>query len=78
MEEHYTIHVVILSAVSPHFKALCTNSLKEGEPEINEVYLDIPGHMLDLILDYMSVSCVHIKSKAPSFRGEIQAGKLTS
>lgn len=43
---------VVLSAVSPYFKALYTNSLKASEPEINEVNLHIPSHMLDLILDY--------------------------
>jgi kelch-like protein 10 len=46
------IHRVILCAVSSYFEDLFTNSLKGGEPQMNEVNLDIPGHILDLILDY--------------------------
>jgi kelch-like protein 10 len=48
----FYIHRVILSVVSPYFEDLFTNSLKGGGPEMNEVKLDIPGHILDLILDY--------------------------
>jgi kelch-like protein 10 len=57
------IHRIILCAVSPYFKALFTNSLKGGEPEINEVNLDIPGHILDLILDYAYIGHCNVTSE---------------
>jgi kelch-like protein 10 len=46
------IHRIILCTVSPYFKALFTNRLEGDEPEKNEINLDIPGHILDVILDY--------------------------
>ncbi|XP_069702649.1 kelch-like protein 10 [Periplaneta americana] len=48
----FCVHRPILSASSPYFKALFTNSLKGGKPETKEVNVDIPGHILELILDY--------------------------
>jgi kelch-like protein 10 len=46
------IHRVILCAVSPHFKTLFTYSLKGSKIERSEVSVDIPGHILELMLDY--------------------------
>lgn len=46
------IHRAILSAVSPYFKAIFINSLKKGEPEETEVYVDVPSLYVILILDY--------------------------
>ncbi|CAK9802012.1 Kelch-like protein 10 [Anthophora quadrimaculata] len=47
------VHRAILSAVSPYFKALFTNSLKGGKTEITEVAIDsVPGEIFSLILDY--------------------------
>ncbi|XP_063993173.1 kelch-like protein 10 isoform X2 [Diachasmimorpha longicaudata] len=50
----FSIHRVILSAVSPYFRALFTNSLQvPGKSEKSEVSLDTaPGAMFSLILDY--------------------------
>jgi kelch-like protein 10 len=57
------VHRAILSAVSPYFKALFTNSLKGGEPETNEVNLDIPGHILELLLDYAYTGLCNVTSQ---------------
>jgi hypothetical protein len=57
------IHRIILSAASPYFKLLFTKSLNGGEPEINEVNLDIPGHILDLILDYIYTGHCNVTSQ---------------
>lgn len=47
------MHRAILSAVSPYFKALFTNSLKGGKTETTEVAIDsVPGKIFSLILDY--------------------------
>jgi kelch-like protein 10 len=57
------IHRGILCAASPYFKALFTSSLKGGKPEINEVRLDISGHILDLILDYAYTGHCNVTSE---------------
>ncbi|PSN56988.1 hypothetical protein C0J52_04246 [Blattella germanica] len=57
------VHRAILSAVSPYFKALFTNSLKGGKPEANEVNLDIRGHILELILDYAYTGQCNVTSQ---------------
>jgi kelch-like protein 10 len=59
----FYIHRIILCAASTYFKALFTNNLKGGEPEINEVNLDIPGHILDLILDYAYTGHCNVTSE---------------
>lgn len=49
----FPVHRAILSAVSPYFKALFTNSLKGGKTETTEVVIDsVPGKIFSLILDY--------------------------
>ncbi|CAD1474074.1 unnamed protein product, partial [Heterotrigona itama] len=49
----FPVHRAILSAVSPYFKALFTNSLKSGKTEITEVAIEsVPGKIFSLILDY--------------------------
>lgn len=46
------VHRAILSAVSPYFKAIFINSLKKGEPEETEIFVDVPSCYMSLILDY--------------------------
>ncbi|VVD04922.1 unnamed protein product [Leptidea sinapis] len=46
------VHRAILSAVSPYFKAIFVNSLKKGEPEEKEIFVDVPTYYMGLILDY--------------------------
>ncbi|XP_053606215.1 kelch-like protein 10 [Plodia interpunctella] len=46
------VHRAILSAVSPYFKAIFVNSLKKGEPEETEIFVDVPSCYMSLILDY--------------------------
>ncbi|KAG6446599.1 hypothetical protein O3G_MSEX004526 [Manduca sexta] len=46
------VHRAILSAVSPYFKAIFVNSLKKGEPEETEIFVDVPSYYMSLILDY--------------------------
>lgn len=49
----FHIHRAILSAVSPYFKALYTNSLKNGKADITEITIDIvPATIFELILDF--------------------------
>ncbi|XP_034186020.1 kelch-like protein 10 [Osmia lignaria lignaria] len=49
----FPVHRAILSAVSPYFKALFTNSLKGGKTETTEVAIDsVAGEIFSLILDY--------------------------
>ncbi|XP_076685259.1 kelch-like protein 10 [Andrena cerasifolii] len=49
----FPVHRAILSAVSPFFKALFTNSLKAGKTETTEVAIDsVPHKIFSLILDY--------------------------
>lgn len=59
----FYIHRVILCAASPYFKLLFTNTLNGGKPEINEVNLDIPGHILVLILDYIYTGHCNVTSE---------------
>ena len=52
-DQVFPVHRAILSAVSPYFKALFTNSLKGGKTEITEVAIEsVPGKIFSLILDY--------------------------
>ncbi|CAG9794036.1 unnamed protein product [Diatraea saccharalis] len=46
------VHRAILSAVSPYFKAIFINSLRKGEPEEKEIFVDVPSYYMNLILDY--------------------------
>lgn len=46
------VHRAILSAVSPYFRAIFINSLKKGEPEETEIFVDVPSYYMGLILDY--------------------------
>lgn len=51
-DQVFPVHRAILSAVSPYFKALFTNSLKGGKTETTEVVISVPGDIFGLILDY--------------------------
>lgn len=51
-DQVFPVHRAILSAVSPYFKALFTNSLKGGKTETTEVIISVPGEIFSLILDY--------------------------
>lgn len=51
-DQVFPVHRAILSAVSPYFKALFTNSLKGGKIETTEVVISVPGEIFSLILDY--------------------------
>lgn len=52
-DQVFRVHRAILSAVSPYFKALFTNSLKVGKTETTEVAISsVPGEIFSLILDY--------------------------
>lgn len=52
-DQVFPVHRAILSAVSPYFKALFTNSLKAGRTEATEVAIgSVPGEIFGLILDY--------------------------
>lgn len=46
------VHRAILSAVSPYFKAIFVNSLKKGEKEETEIFVEVPSYYMNLILDY--------------------------
>ncbi|XP_011138765.1 kelch-like protein 10 [Harpegnathos saltator] len=49
----FPVHRAILSAVSPYFKALFTNSLRGGKTETTEITINsVPGEIFSLILDY--------------------------
>ncbi|XP_043287377.1 kelch-like protein 10 isoform X2 [Venturia canescens] len=53
MDQVFPVHRVILSAVSPYFKALFTSCLKGGKSEINEVSIStVSADIFRLILDY--------------------------
>ncbi|XP_057331107.1 kelch-like protein 10 [Microplitis mediator] len=52
-DEIYPIHRAILSAVSPYFKALFTNSLRGNTSDTKEVTINwVPGNLFTSILDY--------------------------
>ncbi|XP_046492145.1 kelch-like protein 10 [Neodiprion pinetum] len=52
-DQLFPVHRAILSAVSPYFKALFTNSLKGGRSDTTEVVIScVPGEIFGLILDY--------------------------
>ncbi|KYN13828.1 PREDICTED: kelch-like protein 10 isoform X1 [Trachymyrmex cornetzi] len=51
-DQVFPVHRAILSAVSPYFKALFTNSLKGGKTETTELVISVPGEIFGLILDY--------------------------
>jgi hypothetical protein len=59
----FYVHRIILSASSPYFKALFTNTLKGAEPVTNEVNLDIPGHILELLLEYAYTGVSNVTSE---------------
>ncbi|XP_070152244.1 kelch-like protein 10 [Polyergus mexicanus] len=52
-DQVFPVHRAILSAVSPYFKALFTNSLRGGRTETSEIVISsVPGEIFSLILDY--------------------------
>nr|CAD7256029.1 unnamed protein product [Timema shepardi] len=48
----FCIHRAILSAASSYFKTLFTNALHKGQPEIYELTIQLPNHIVECILDY--------------------------
>ncbi|XP_071451571.1 kelch-like protein 10 [Hetaerina americana] len=49
----FRVHRAIVSAISPYFRALFTNSFNGGNPEVSELSLDnVPPDAMKLILDY--------------------------
>ncbi|XP_076229001.1 uncharacterized protein LOC116426173 isoform X1 [Nomia melanderi] len=59
----FPVHRAILSAVSPYFKALFTNSLKGGKTETTEVVIDsIPGEIFSLVLDYAYTGACNVNA----------------
>jgi hypothetical protein len=62
------IHIKTVCDISPYFKALFTDRLQGHEPEINAMNLDIPGHILDLILDAYTGHCNWIAPSCLSYK----------
>ncbi|XP_060518046.1 kelch-like protein 10 [Cylas formicarius] len=48
----FKIHRIILCTVSPYFKALFTNSINRGQPEIQEANVSISSDAFKVVLDY--------------------------
>lgn len=60
----FHVHRAILSASSPYFKAIFTNSLNGGYPENREVTLEnISADLLELILDYAYTGYCRVTSR---------------
>lgn len=53
----FNIHRIILSAVSPYFRALFTNSINRGQPEIKEANVNISSAAFKVVLDYAYTGC---------------------
>lgn len=55
----FNIHRIILSAISPYFRALFTNSINGGRPEIHEANVNVSSSAFKVVLDYAYTgSCV--------------------
>ncbi|CAH1130998.1 unnamed protein product [Ceutorhynchus assimilis] len=48
----FNIHRIILTAISPYFRALFTNSINRGRPEINEANVSVSSSAFQVVLDY--------------------------
>ncbi|XP_012259425.2 kelch-like protein 10 isoform X2 [Athalia rosae] len=63
-DQLFPVHRAILSAVSPYFKVLFTNSLKGGKTETTEVVINrVPGEIFSLILDYAYTGTCNVTSE---------------
>nr|CAD7396438.1 unnamed protein product [Timema poppensis] len=58
----FCIHRAILSAASSYFKTLFTNALHKGQPEIYELTIQLPNHIVECILDYAYTGSCKITS----------------
>nr|CAD7453492.1 unnamed protein product [Timema tahoe] len=58
----FCIHRAILSAASSYFKTLFTNALHKGQPEIYELTIQLPNHIVECILDYAYTGRCNITS----------------
>ncbi|XP_008198985.2 kelch-like protein 10 isoform X1 [Tribolium castaneum] len=58
----FKIHRAILSAASPYFRALFTNSINRGQPETYEANVSIPGKIFALLLDFAYTGTCSINS----------------
>jgi kelch-like protein 10 len=58
----FKIHRAILSAASPYFRALFTNSINRGQPETYEANVSAPSKIFALLLDYAYTGTCSINS----------------
>ncbi|ENN74765.1 kelch-like protein 10 [Dendroctonus ponderosae] len=59
----FNIHRIILSSISPYFRALFTNSINRGRQEVREANVNISSSAFKVILDFAYTgSCVLDKS----------------
>ncbi|KAK9739185.1 Kelch motif [Popillia japonica] len=58
----FKVHRAILSAVSPYFKALFTNSINRNQPEATIAKLKAPGHIIQKLMDFAYTGCCGIAS----------------
>ncbi|RZC38384.1 kelch-like protein 10 [Asbolus verrucosus] len=58
----FKIHRAILAAASPYFRALFTNSINRGQPEVHEANVSVPSEIFTLLLDFAYTGEILINS----------------